>query len=306
MQRDALVRTAAFRFLEERTKLSGEGGSLRRALLQQGFEFEGQRVPLLGPKGIFKPAVLSLAPLSITTVPVVEGQERPYDDAVGADGLLRYRYRGLDPQHPDNVGLRRAMQLQLPLVYFHGVVPGLYVPVWPVYMVGDDPVSLTFTVSVDERRFVSIGATIEDSSETDIRRRYTTRLVNARLHQAEFRERVVKAYRYHCAVCRLKRTELLEAAHILPDSTPQGVPSVRNGVALCKLHHAAFDYNIMGITPDRVIQIRDDVLAEVDGPMLVHGLQGFHGRRLWIPAQVQSQPDPNLLRERYETFLAAR
>ncbi len=78
-------------------------------MLAQGFLFEGQRVPLLGPQGIFKPRVCRL-PLSITTVPAREDQERPYDDALGEDERLRYRYRGPaerpSPDHPDNVALR--------------------------------------------------------------------------------------------------------------------------------------------------------------------------------------------------------
>ena len=152
-QSDQAVRLAAFRFLEEQLRLSGEEGAIRRSVLERGFVLEGERVPLLGPQGIFKPRVLDAIPLSITTVPVVQGEARPYDDAFGPDGLLRYRYRGTDPSHHENRGLRLAMQLQVPLVYFHGIVPGLYAAEWPVFIVGDDPVRLTFTVSVDERRF---------------------------------------------------------------------------------------------------------------------------------------------------------
>jgi len=47
-----------------------------------------------------------------------------------------------------------------------------------------------------------------------------------------------------------------------------------NGLALCKLHHAAFDANIIGVTPDLEVTVRLDVLQEIDGPMLQHGLQG--------------------------------
>ncbi|TAK63968.1 MAG: hypothetical protein EPO22_06195 [Dehalococcoidia bacterium] len=153
------------------------------------------------------------------TKAVVEGETRPYDDAFGADGLLRYRYRGTDPYHRDNVGLRSAMQQRVPLVYFHGIVPGLYAAEWPVYIVGDDTDGLAFTVSVDERMFAGLGTT-DDEEQTPIRRRYATRLFRQRLHQAAFRERVVRAYQHHCAVCRLKRHELLEAAHIMPDADP--------------------------------------------------------------------------------------
>jgi putative restriction endonuclease len=106
---DDRVRLAAFRFLETQVRLGSDDTSLRRDVLQRGFTYAGERVPLLGPQGIFKPRLLPEIPLSITTVPVVEGEERPYDDAFGADGLLRYRYRGKDPRHHENVGLRLAL-----------------------------------------------------------------------------------------------------------------------------------------------------------------------------------------------------
>src|SRR2546428_13546407 len=147
---DQRVRTAAFRFLEDQTQLRGE--VLPREILAQGFAFEGQRVPLIGPQGIFKPALLPEMPLSITTVPEVEGKRRPYDDQIGDEGLGGYRYRGTDPGHRDNAGLRLAMQRQAPLVYLYGVVPGRYMPSWPVSVGGGDPRGLCFTIALDDRR----------------------------------------------------------------------------------------------------------------------------------------------------------
>jgi putative restriction endonuclease len=303
MPDDTQVRLAAFRFLEERQRLAGDDGLLPRTVLAEGFHYEGQRVPLVGPQGIFKPRILRDIPLSITTVAVPEGEARPYDDAFGEDGQLRYRYRGTDPRHHENIGLRLAMQRRVPLIYFHGIVPGLYLPEWPVYIVGDEPERLTFIVSVDDRRFASLGGVaIPEAEETEIRRQYVTRLFRQRLHQRAFRERVVRAYQHHCAVCRLRRSELLEAAHILPDADPRGVALVTNGLALCTLHHAAFDRNVIGITPDYVVQVRRDVLDDEDGPMLVHGLQGFHGSRLLVPRVSSAHPDRQLLEERYHRF----
>ena len=75
---DSRVRLAAFEFLSERSQVFGD--VLPRDLLERGFEFEGRRVPPIGPQGIFKPAILPEIPLTITTVPVVEGQARPYED----------------------------------------------------------------------------------------------------------------------------------------------------------------------------------------------------------------------------------
>jgi putative restriction endonuclease len=140
---DQAIRSAAFLFLAERLVCTG----YYRGPAGAGFHGD-ERVPLLGPQGIFKPRLLGM-PLSITTVPVVEGRNRPYADELSPDNLLTYRYRGTDPSHRDNVGLRLAMQRQAPLAYFYGVVPGQYLAVWPVYVVRDDPGALSFTVAVD-------------------------------------------------------------------------------------------------------------------------------------------------------------
>ena len=90
---DSRVRARAFQFLREQTELHGDE-VLPREALAKGFEFEGQRVPLIAPQGIFKPAVLPEMPLSITTLPVVEGEDRPYDDGVGPDGPPAAPHRG--------------------------------------------------------------------------------------------------------------------------------------------------------------------------------------------------------------------
>jgi putative restriction endonuclease len=72
--------------LEEPQRLAGDEGILPRKVLAEGFVCEGQRVPLMGPQDIFKARLLRDIPLSITTVAVVEGETRPYDDAFGEDG----------------------------------------------------------------------------------------------------------------------------------------------------------------------------------------------------------------------------
>lgn len=301
---DAAVRVRAFEFLTELRHIHGDS-PLPRAALERGFDFEGARVPLLGPQGIFKPAVLPEVPLSITTAPPVENRPRPYDDTFAEGGLLRYRYRGTDPRHRDNVGLRIAMERQTPLAYLHGIIPGLYEAAWPVYIVGDDPGSLTFSVAVDDELAQRTTAQFHDAAAVNARRAYVTAVVQRRLHQQAFRERVLEAYRRCCAICRLRHSELLEAAHILPDGHPRGEPIVPNGLALCKLHHAAFDSYILGVTPDLEIHLRADVLNESDGPVLRHGLQGFQGTRIWIPRHPLSRPNRDFLAERYEMFRKA-
>lgn len=142
-------------------------------------------------------------------------------------------------------------------------------------------------------------------NDSDARRRYITSSLKIRLHQKSFRELVLSAYRDQCSICRLRHTELLEAAHILPDKHPLGEPTVSNGLALCNLHHAAYDKNILGITPDLQIQIRQDILEEIDGPMLLHGLQGFQGAKISTPRSSHLKPNPAFLEERFKIFVAA-
>jgi putative restriction endonuclease len=299
---DGLVRAAAFAWLTEQTnRLVSD--VLPYALLLEGFQFGGVRVPLLGPQGIFKPKVLQEAPLSITTAP-----GGPYDDGFGGDDLLRYRYRGTDPRHPDNESLRTAMKLRLPLVYLHGIAVGKYLATWPVYVVRDDPADLAVSVAVDDAALVTRAPQVATEAAdivADARRSYITSMVRVRLHQRSFRERVLEAYHYQCAFCRLRHEELLSAAHIVPDSHPQGEPVVRNGLALCALHHTAFDRLFIGLRPDYVIEIREDILQESDGPTLAHAIQGLHGQAIGVPRVVSNRPDPVLLEVRYREFKQA-
>jgi len=300
---DIAIRKEAFHWLESQVRIHGE--VLPRPVLQEGFHFEGNQIRLVGPQGIFKPRHMDL-PISITTVP-----SGPYDDEFGYDGLLLYRYRGTDPHHRDNVGLRRAMQIGAPLIYFHGILPGKYLAAWPVFIVADNPSQLTFSVAVDEKEsddfsIISIVSEGYQASSEDIfRRSYATREFRQRLHQSSFRERVLRAYRDQCALCRLRHRELLDAAHILPDAEPGGEPLVSNGLSLCKLHHAAFDRYFVGVREDYVVEVRPDILDESDGPMLIHGLQNLHGTRIILPRITELRPNPELLHIRYERFRAA-
>ena len=292
---DLRVRTAAFEWLAEQVAIHGE--VLPWKVIARGFDLDGRRVPLVSQQGIFKPAVLAEVPLSIRTSP-----EGPYDDSFSAGNLLRYRYRGTDPREPDNVRLRQAMARRAPLVYFHGIAPGRYLAAWPVYVVADDPGGLTFTVAIDDVAYSGLGAADEIAEP---RREYITTTFRRRLHQQAFRERVLAAYRRQCALCRLRHVELLDAAHIVPDVEPSGEPVVRNGLALCKLHHAAFDKLFIAVRPDYIVEVRRDVMEESDGPMLLHGLQGLNRQRIVLPRDPVKRPDREHLAWRYERFRKA-
>jgi putative restriction endonuclease len=302
---DHAVRAAAFAYLAEQARIRGEPTPpvLPLPVLQRGFEFGGRKVNLLfAGKGIFKPAILPDIPISITTAPPELGKAAPYDDGLGDDGLVNYRYRRGDRADPDNVGLRRAMEERKPLIYFLGVAPSRYLAFWPSFVTADSRRDHSFQVALDLGGAVNFA---ELAVEENPGRSYAFRVVKQRLHQVAFRERVLAAYRRTCSFCQLRHEELLDAAHIIPDGQPRGEPVVPNGLALCKLHHAAFDSNIVGIRPDLIIEIRGDVLREIDGPMLRHGLQGLHGSSVTVPREAALQPARDRLEARYEQFQRA-
>ena len=299
---DELVRTAAFQWLEKQEVL--HGGILPRALLDRGFQFQGKRITLTGPQGIWKPAAMEL-PLSIYTRP-----DGPYPDFIMDDGFLVYRYRGTDPNHKDNVGLRTAMQKRVPLIYFYRVEKGKCLAEWPIYIEEDHPEDLTFIVSIGSHSLVYKEHDLQQGQlfveeEDQLYRRYKTTEAIHRLHQAEFRVRVLSAYKEQCAFCRLRQIQLLDAAHIIPDGEEGGEPVVPNGLSLCKIHHAAFDRNIISVNPDYQIIVREDILNEIDGPMLKYGFQEMHYKKIFLPTRQIEWPDRQKLELRFKKYQEA-
>lgn len=277
------------------------GGRVPRASLMAGVELHGQRVPLWNyQKGIFKRAILGRegAALSVQT-----SVDSPYDDEHDPDaGLITYKFRGTDPRHPDNVALRRAGEARLPLIYLVAVDPGFYDVIVPVYVIEESRERLQFTMVADQ--LAGVRAT-DDVVQTTLRREYATRAVLHRLHQQQFRRAVLRAYREQCAICHLRHVELLDAAHILPDRHPKGEPVVTNGLGLCKIHHSAYDANIIGIDPEARIHVREDILRERDGPMLKYGIQSVADSQLILPRRTALRPNRDFLAERFDRFRAA-
>jgi len=201
------------------------------------------------------------------------------------------------------------MENGLPVVWYVGIgfVPGtktqLYKAEYPVYLIGEEPSNHEFVVALEsDQRILPKG---EPAEVQEIARRYNTRIAKVRYHQPVFRARVIHAYEERCAVCRLPFPELLDAAHIQPDSEG-GSTRISNGLSLCKIHHGAYDANIMGISPDYVIEIKESVLATFDGPTLQFSLKEMHGESLrQIPSDKASRPDRDLLANRFEAFQKA-
>lgn len=294
------VRAAALAWLHDVTL----GGTVpvSREQLATDFHVAGERFPLIDRgRGIRKPAGWSAA-LSISTAAPRSGRSRPYADEEGPDGLHRYKLRRDQGGSAENEALRTAMRQQVPLIWFYGLQPGIFQAIYPVYLTAEERALDQFVVALtDDQRTVRPGSPVEHAF-----RRYLIAETKRRLHQPVFASQVMLAYDTRCAVCALGHRELLDAAHIIPDGDPQGLPVVCNGLALCKIHHAAYDQNILGIRPDYVVEIHQRLLNELDGPMLLHGLQEHHHKPLMqLPRHRADRPDPERLIERYNQFRAA-
>lgn len=295
MDRQSLIRATALAYVDQLSE-HGERPVAWPDLVS--FRFEGTRIPLVSQQGIFKPAALDL-PISIRTTYRPPGQARPYEDQLDENGYLLYRYRGTDPDHHENRWLRQVRENALPLLYFEGVAKGRYLPS-AAAIIEDHPQTLTFGVQLMPIEAAAIGTVNAASLDPNTRRHYMS-LVQRRAGQARFRETVLNAYASKCTLCRLKHRELLDAAHIVSWSDG-GTHHVTNGLSMCKIHHAAYDANIVGVRPDGIAEVRRDILEETDGPMLRHGLQEIHGSRLLLPRSKEKRPSPEALEQRWETF----
>lgn len=301
---DYKMRMAAF---DQVRRLSETHGLLTRKELNQGFEFEGKRIPLaIRQRGIFKPGQMQHL-LSITTVIPKTGGKVWYDDQLKAhqqifqgDETVDYAFMGQDPEKADNRWLKTAWENQIPVIYFLGVSPGFYQAIIPTYISGWDGIalksSLTFGNPYQEEY---------EAPENSIERRYTLHMVKERLHQDTFRKAVLHAYRGRCAITGLPETRLLDAAHIISDGDKElGQPVVPNGLSLSKIHHAAFDAHFIGIDPDYQLHISGRLLEKEDGPML-QALKELNGSSLHLPSRSQDYPDKDRLAHRFETYKKA-
>src|SRR5262249_21305836 len=110
----------------------------------------------------------------------------------------------------------------------------------------------------------------------------------------QFRQRVLTAYEWRCAVCgfdvRLGAVAIaLDAAHIRWHQAG-GPAEERNGLALCVLHHKTFDLGAFTVNGEGVLLVSDQA----------HGSAGFeetllrhHGKRVRPPQRPEWQPHPD-------------
>lgn len=298
---DAAMRRAAVTYVERICNVR----PLTSDDLAAGFQFEGERIPLFNPqRGIFKPRVMRYL-LSVRTVYPRTGRRVWYDDQRrvhaqihAGEELIDYAFMGNDPDAADNRRLKEAMEDAVAIIYFLGIAPGRYTAIYPTYVMDWSARELKARLA-----FAPSSPTAITRQPDAPERRYALRLVSQRLHQATFREAILAAYAGRCAISGLPEPRLLDAAHIIADiDEARGQPIVTNGLPLTKVHHAAFDANLIGIDPDYRIHVSDELLSINDGPMFEYGVKAMEGRKIILPKRLEDQPDRERLAQRFESF----
>ena len=129
-------------------------------------------------------------------------------------------------------------------------------------------------------------------------------VVRMPVRDPRFRERVLLAYGFRCAVCgfdaRLRDALLgVEAAHIQWHQA--GGPSrTENGLALCSLHHKLFDRGAITLTPERRLEVSQLVNG---GPATDALVTRFHGDEIALPPDPAAVPAPAFIEwHREEVF----
>ncbi len=119
------------------------------------------------------------------------------------------------------------------------------------------------------------------------------------LRALDFRDRVLTAYSHQCAICGIQ-LRLLDGAHILPVSEPGSTDETSNGVALCALHHRAYDRALLTFDVDYRINLNDMQVHE----LVVTGHDGklseFRDalrRTLHLPPDRRDRPNPSFVEQ---------
>lgn len=143
-----------------------------------------------------------------------------------------------------------------------------------------------------------LGGQAEDVDEADVHgavaapRRYAVVAARRALREISFRSRVLGAYGHSCAMCGVQ-LGLLDAAHILPAAHPDSTDGTNNGVALCALHHRAFDGTLVTFDAAFRTHANDDTIARLVAENRDGGLTAFrHALRpiLALPPDRRDRP----------------
>ena len=130
-------------------------------------------------------------------------------------------------------------------------------------------------------------------------RRYAVISTKRALREIDFRDRVLTAYRHRCAMCGVQ-LGLLDAAHILPAAHPNSTDGTDNGVALCVLHHRAFDRVFVTFDPNFRVHLSEEMVEDLKAGDRAGGLDEFRNALrpiLALPPDKRDRPAQSFVEE---------
>jgi putative restriction endonuclease len=129
-----------------------------------------------------------------------------------------------------------------------------------------------------------------------------TSMAKRRLGQHYFREMVLNNYASRCALTGLPIRELLIASHILPWSSHESERlNVRNGIALNRLHDAAFDQGLIGFDDDLQMILSTRLRESLPQRMVFESFEAYEAQALSVPEDGFA-PDPGFVKEHRVRF----
>ncbi len=160
-----------------------------------------------------------------------------------------------------------------------------------IHQMGEVPDDLKTLVSTYENPDTINDSEIEAVSNPN--RRETIRSVRTRLRKSDFRRRILNAYENRCAVCGVQ-LELVEAAHIIPVADERSTDLTPNGMALCPLHHKAFDQCLITVSDEYKVLINENERKRLSGIGLIGGIDRFQENlfeKIFTPSERDKKPN---------------
>ncbi len=132
----------------------------------------------------------------------------------------------------------------------------------------------------------------------DVVRKTTVVSVSKKLRDISFRKRVLTAYGFRCAICGIQ-LRLVDAAHIVPVHHENSTDETRNGLALCALHHRAYDQALITVGEDYGVVISQSQISKLKQLKLDSGLDEFSNKLrpiILLPPAISDRPHIEFLK----------
>jgi hypothetical protein len=264
-------------------------------------------------KGIYKPANSEYA------LWVRETAQGPYSDEApeyAPDGSWTYRYSpeahegGTAKELYTNRGLRRCMEDRVPVGVFR---QDTSIGGRTAYK----GLGLAFVESFDGSHFLLRGEPIDETNppidprvaapfEAFERPGSPVEQVVRTMRERRFSSELREVYHQKCSLCSVGyryrgRTIALEGAHLIPVESRGVIGDIRNGILLCRNHHALFDSYAWTLDEDLRVLLATD--REFRSSALANHVLAFEGKRLPnLPESAANFPADDAVRWRLAEF----